>query len=67
MAPKKPKRQRRFKQYELNIFGLLEALDDMADVDLEQEEVHPNSTLTYFMARTSYILSLNRKVEDYVC
>ena len=62
----KPKQKKRLKRYDLNIYGLLEALDDMADVDLEKEEIQPNSTLTYFMARTSYILSCNRRVEDYV-
>jgi len=63
---KKPKRQRQFKQYELNILGLLQALEDLGEVDIEREEIQPNNTLQYFMARTSYILSCNRRVEDYV-
>jgi len=67
LGKKKPKRQRRFKQNALNIVGLLEALEDLGDVDLEKEEIQPNNTLQYFMARTSYILSCNRRVEDYVC
>lgn len=67
LAKKKAKRQRRLKKYPLNIVGLLDALEDLAEVDLEKEEIQPNNTLQYFMARTSYILSCNRRVEDYVC
>ena len=66
MEKKKPKRQRRFGEYPLNIFGLLEALDDLGEVDVEREEIQPNNTLMYFMARGSYLLSCQRRVKDYV-
>ena len=59
----KAKRQRRLKRYEISLFGLLEALDDMGDTNLEEEEPNVDPTLKYFMSRAALQQCLARDLK----